>query len=294
MNITIKDNLLILSISQETDSDTIMQELQISRKKRYLLYQQGMIVKNEQTIKHCASLQNGDILVIKADQEHESIPAYDHPIKVLYEDALFLIIDKETKMLVHSDGINTDHTICNCVQHYFDKTKQNCPVRSLHRLDMETSGILLFCKFPLLQPLLDHMMETKQIHRHYLAIITGSFPEKKQIYTDPISRDRHDAHRYITHPKGKAACTKVSLVQYSKRKNRSLVRCTLESGRTHQIRVHLSAHGHPLVNDPLYGNIQKRKGRLALHSADVSFFHPLQQRMFTLHCPLPQDLKTLL
>ncbi len=294
MKLTIKEHKLNILISQETTSDALLQDLYVSKKSRYLLYQHGQIFKNQEICRHACPLHKGDILTIQRDIENDPIPSYAHPVRVLYEDELLLIIDKEPNMLVHSDGINTDHTVSNCVQHYYESTNQDCPVRPLHRLDVETSGILLFCKFPLLQPLLDHMMETKQIRRHYLAVVQGHFPKTRQIYTDPIGRDRHDARRYITHPKGKSACTKATLVTYDQIHDRSLIRCMLETGRTHQIRVHLSAHGYPLVNDPLYGTKTKKQGRLALHSAQVSFYHPLKEQTITLSCPLPEDLGLLL
>ena len=115
-----------------------------------------------------------------------------------------------------------------------------------------------------------------------------------QLYTDPIGRDRHDARRYITHPKGKPAQTSVSLVHYDPQHDRSLIRCRLFTGRTHQIRVHLASHGFPLLNDPLYGKKSRGNGRLALHSASVSLQHPLSEKPLVIECPLPQDLRLLI
>lgn len=131
-----------------------------------------------------------------------------------------------------------------------------------------------------------------EIRRSYLAVVRGCFPQKAQIYADPIGRDRHDARRMILHPKGISAWTKAVLLRYCKKKDRSLIRCTLGSGRTHQIRVHLSGHGYPLVNDPLYGGHRGNTiGRMALHSAQVSFYHPLLQQSVEINCPLPDDLE---
>ena len=152
---------------------------------------------------------------------------------VLHEDELFAIINKESGLLVHSDGNNTEHTVCNALRHHFIQSAQpHVPVRPLHRLDVGTSGILLFCKYPLLQPLLDQMMETHQIRRSYLAVVNGHFPAQRQEYRDPIGRDRHDARRMIVCRSGKPALTRVTLLRYNKKKDRSLVRCVLETGRT--------------------------------------------------------------
>lgn len=295
MKLKIEAGALQVTIQESTDSDKIMEQMHFSRKTRYLCYSQKHIYRNQQPLSQKSMLESGDLLTIIPFENDEQIAAWDHPVKILYEDELLLIVNKEAGMLVHSDGNNTNHTLCNCVRHYFDQAKQQVPVHPLHRLDVETSGILLFCKYPLLQPLLDHMMENKEIRRSYLAVVRGCFPQKAQIYTDPIGRDRHDARRMILHPKGKSAWTKAVLLRYCKKKDRSLIRCTLGSGRTHQIRVHLSGHGYPLVNDPLYGGHRGNTiGRMALHSAQVSFYHPLLQQSVEINCPLPDDLEKLM
>lgn len=294
MKLSIKENNLIIHIASPCESNALLEKLHLSRKSRYLLYSEQRITCNGQPLKHNASLKQGDVLTLQPPQPQESVLPWAHPIQVQYEDELLLVVNKEAGMLVHSDGRNTEHTLCNCVASYYQQTHQQIPVRPLHRLDVETSGILLFCKAPLLQPLLDHLMESKQISRSYLAIVHGRFPSKPQIYRDPIGRDRHDARRYLPYALGKPAMTKASLVAYDPGLQRSLIRCTLFSGRTHQIRVHLSAHGYPLLNDPLYGRSRCTQGRLALHSATLSLIHPLTQQRLSLECPLPADLKKLL
>ena len=284
---------IILQAETETDSDALLEQLHLSRKTRYFHYAQRKIMIGGRIITQKQRMSAGDALTITPIAHEERIPAWDHPLQVLYEDELFLIVNKESGMLVHSDGVNTERTLCNAVQHHYDLSAGTMPVRPLHRLDVETSGILLFCKIPLIQPLLDQMMEAHQIRRSYLAIVSGRFPAKTQRYRDPIARDRHDARRMIVHPKGKDALTSVSLLRYSQASDRSLVRCVLGSGRTHQIRVHLAHHHYPLVHDALYGR-RDGPGRLALHSAHVELWHPLRHEMLKLDCPLPADLQELI
>lgn len=294
MKLSVCEQQLHISIQEPTDCDHVLEDLHLSRKSRYLLYQERRILRNGQVVSRSMSLGREDQLVLLPTPVDEPIPIWDHPIDILYEDEVLLIVNKEPQMLVHSDGNNTSHTLCNCVAGYYARTHQDHPIRPLHRLDVETSGILLFCKCPLLQPLFDDRMKNKQIHRSYLAIVQGRFPKRAQLYTDPIGRDRHDARRYITHPKGKPAQTSVSLVHYDPQHDRSLIRCRLFTGRTHQIRVHLASHGFPLLNDPLYGKKSRGNGRLALHSASVSLQHPLSEKPLVIECPLPQDLRLLL
>ena len=297
MKLKIEAGALQVTIQESTDSDKIMEQLHFSRKTRYLCYSQKHIYRNQQPLSQKSMLESGDLLTIIPFENDEQIAAWDHPVKILYEDELLLIVNKEAGMLVHSDGNNTNHTLCNCVRHYFDQTKQQVPVHPLHRLDVETSGILLFCKYPLLQPLLDHMMENKEIRRSYLAVVRGCFPQKAQIYADPIGRDRHDARRMILHPKGKSAWTKAVLLRYCKKKDRSLIRCTLGSGRTHQIRVHMASIGHPLLGDAVYGPkkcpVKNLQGQ-TLHAMVLGFIHPRTGAYMEFEAPLPEYFSNLL
>lgn len=285
---------LCISAEVETSSDILLAQLFLSRKARYLHYAERRISCDGRLLAQDHPLHAGDTLIIDPIMPKETITPWDHPVDVLHEDELFAIINKESGLLVHSDGNNTDHTVCNALRHHFIQNAQpHVPVRPLHRLDVGTSGILLFCKYPLLQPLLDQMMKTHQIRRSYLAVVNGHFPAQRQEYRDPIGRDRHDARRMVICRSGKPALTRVTLLRYNKKKDRSLVRCVLETGRTHQIRVHLSAHGFPLIHDTLYGHGDS-SGRLALHSAHVELWHPLRQMTWQTDCSLPLELEKLM
>lgn len=295
MHLALDEHLrLCIRAEAETSSDALLAQLCLSRKTRYLHYAGRRISCNGRLLAQDHPLHAGDTLIIDPIMPEETITPWDHPVDVLHEDELFAIINKESGLLVHSDGNNTEHTVCNALRHHFIQSAQpHVPVRPLHRLDVGTSGILLFCKYPLLQPLLDQMMETHQIRRSYLAVVNGHFPAQRQEYCDPIGRDRHDARRMIVCRSGKPALTRVTLLRYNKKKDRSLVRCVLETGRTHQIRVHLSTHGFPLIHDTLYGH-GDGSGRLALHSAHVELWHPLRQMMWQTDCPLPLELEKMI
>ena len=149
---------------------------------------------------------------------------------------------------------------------------QTCYV--VHRLDMETSGLVLFAKNPFILPILNRLLEKKEISREYWALVDGRLEAKNLIFRDKIGRNRHDRRKRIVDQKnGQYAETHVTRLKLFQNKT-SLVRCRLKTGRTHQIRVHLSHHGHPILGDPLYNPHSKSK-RLMLHAFKLSFIHPL-------------------
>ena len=158
------------------------------------------------------------------------------------------------------------------LNHVSAYVNQTCYV--VHRLDKETSGLILFAKNPFILPILNRLLEKKEISREYWALVEGKIGAKELIFRDKIGRDRHDRRkRVVDFKNGQYAETHVSrLKQFQNKTN--LLRCRLKTGRTHQIRVHLSHHGLPIIGDPLYNPHSKTK-RLMLHAFKLSFIHPL-------------------
>lgn len=292
MKFELKYNTLSIETDQECTIDTILDHFQVSRKQRYLLYQKQAI-QIQKTIIHKNQNVSAHQVVsihIGTSKIDDIIPSFV-PIDVVFEDEVFLIVNKPMNLLVHSDGIHTDDTLSNRVKGYYVETNQTLCVRPIHRLDMDTTGLVVFCKIPFFQPMLDHMLEQKLIHREYDAFVKGCCKVNKKSITYPIARDRHDAKKMRISKQGKPSQTTVTTVHAGK--NYSHVHCVLGSGRTHQIRVHLSAIHYPILSDPLYGTMDSYIQRLALHAGDLTFYHPLQQATLHIHCPLPADMLEL-
>lgn len=288
----LQNHILTISITHETTMDEILQTFHIARKQRYFLYQEHLIQVNQNILSQSIKLHPNDIVEIKMKQECDHILAWHTPVNIVYEDDIFLVVNKPSGMLVHSDGNNTDHTLCNAVKAYYDETGQCHLVRPIHRLDVETSGLVLFCKEPFFQPLLDTQLSEKRIHREYQAIVQGVMEKKEWKIQIGIARDRHHSNKMRVDKNGKEAKTSVSLLQ--QHADFALVRCQLYTGRTHQIRVHLASIHHPILSDPLYGKADKRIKRCALHADQLSFPHPLTSEIITCTCDLPNDMKSLL
>lgn len=293
MKITMKYHSIQIQSEQDSDIDTLLQDLHQSKKARYLLYQNKQLYLNGNLCKQNQLItKNDEVQIHLPDETLSSIPPDFTELSICYEDELLLAVNKPSHLLVHSDGVDTSHTLCNRVQGYYLMQGITAPVRPLHRLDKETSGIVLFCKIPFFQPLLDHMMKEKQIQREYEAIVEGSIHQKKQTITYPIARDRHDARKMRVSATGKHAKTTITL-----QKNYgaySWIHARLFTGRTHQIRVHLAALKHPLLSDSLYGTPSDKIHRLALHASLLTLQHPFTNQKIQVTCEMPLDMKDLL
>ena len=288
MKLTLKYKKLYINIDTDCTTDMILEQLYQSKKNRYLLYQEGKISISKETIKQNTAVKKGDIVCIQLPEVEDDIEPDFTPIDICYEDDIFLAVNKPSTLLVHSDGTNTAHTLSNRVKAYYMQQGYQIPVRPLHRLDIETSGQVLFCKIPFFQPMLDTMLKDKKIHREYIALLQGHLPRNHMTINKPIGRDRHNAKKMRISNTGTPACTDVKPIK--KNKNFSMVHCILHTGRTHQIRVHLSSIQHPLLSDPLYGTKDTRIQRLALRAFRLKFYHPILQKELCVECTMPADI----
>lgn len=236
------------------------------------------------------SLYLGDILTID-DNEVLDIPCLDKRIDILYEDDNVLLVNKPIGIAIHSDGNeNANNTLANMVASYFKRRNLDMPVRYIHRLDYDTSGIVIFAKDILTMSYLSYLLENHKIRRDYLAFVEGVCDDEFRI-EKPIGRNRHVNGKYIVSKSGKMAITNGKTLE--KYKGRCLVRLSLETGRTHQIRVHMASIGHPLLGDKLYGGSLKLIQRQALHSYYVEFDNPITKKRIQISCKLPADMDKL-
>lgn len=216
----------------------------------------------------------------------------DKKVDVVYEDELICVVNKPKEVLVHDDG-NNEETLSDFLKSYYYESPY-ISVYPIHRLDYETSGLVVFSKSIIFQPLLDKLMSEKQIRRYYLAFVKGKLEKgEKMVIDEPIGKDRHDSRKKVVYKSGLFALTKVKSLGYIKKYDLSILRCTLDTGRTHQIRVHLQSKGLPIINDPLYGQESGLAERMGLVSDELEFFHPLKEEMVKVSIDLPNDLSKL-
>lgn len=235
------------------------------RVKKHILINQEEVHWNE-------IVKPGDVCQLAFDEEDypkKTIP-WGNPdlVQEVYQDQHLIIVNKLEGMKTHGNQPN-EIALLNHVSSYVGQT---CYV--VHRLDMETSGLVLFAKNPFILPILNRLLEKKEISREYWALVNGNISSKELVFRDKIGRDRHDRRKRIVDTKhGQYAETHVSRLKQFPNQT-TLVRCKLKTGRTHQIRVHLSHHNFPISGDPLY-NSKSKSSRLMLHAFRLSFTHPL-------------------
>ncbi len=212
----------------------------------------------------------------------------DHTLTVLYEDPFILAVHKPAPLLVHGDGTGAP-TLTDEVGRYLDGSPFPSSAQALQRLDVDTTGVVLFSKLPEFQSCFDALLSEGRMTKRYLAVVEGKFPCDVTRIDAPLGRDRHDARRMrIAQKGGQEALTCVEVLSYDSQASKSLLLVTLGTGRRHQIRVHLASLGFPIVNDPLYGNGAGLQGSLMLHCAKEAFMHPVTGQSVTVSAGWPE------
>ena len=238
-------------------------------------------------------LSEGDTLTLtlSEDESSEKIPPVNLPLHILYEDEDILVLNKPADMPIHPSLNNYENTLANAVAYYYDS--QNIPFifRCINRLDRDTTGVTMLAKNPFSAGILSEMVRNREIHREYVAIADGIFPQKEGIVDAPIGRkDGSTIEREINLETGERAITHYTVLKENKDLNCSQIKLWLETGRTHQIRVHMKHLGHPLLGDFLYNPDMTYIKRQALHSHSLTFKHPITKEPMHFVAPVPSDM----
>lgn len=214
-------------------------------------------------------------------------------LSILYEDEDIVVIDKPADMPVHPSMNHHEGTLANGLLHYYHSQNQDFTFRCINRLDKDTSGLTLVAKHLLSAGILNRMVLRKDIRRTYRAIVLGKIPQCGTIDA-PIARvEGSTIERHIDFCQGERAVTHYRRLAYDSQKDLSFVELQLETGRTHQIRVHMKYLGHPIIGDFLYCPDERFCKRQALHSAALDFLHPITKEEMHFTSPLPEDLKCI-
>lgn len=253
---------------------------------------EGLTVNGER--KHTNFLLSpADQVVISLEESSDSwwLKPTEMPLEVIYEDSDLLIVNKQPYLQVHPSRNNTDLSLANGIAWYLAQSGENTVFHCVNRLDKNTSGLTMIVKNQIAAGPYSEMVGQRKIQREYLAMVTGKAPESG-IIDAPIGRLGEDMHRIIT-PDGKPSVSHYRLVAWFPARDASLVRLKLDTGRTHQIRVHLSSIGYPILNDTLYGSESDLCIRMGLFARSVELYHPLKEDRLDVEAELPNDLNKL-
>lgn len=253
----------------------------------------GLITRNGTLVFVNERLETGDeIVVLVNEEETQSVAPEDMPLVIRHEDEDLMVIAKPAGLVVHPTGNHPAGTLANGVIAYWNKRGERRRFRAVNRLDKDTSGLLIIAKNQWAHEQFSRMQQERSLKRTYLAIAEGIMEPAAGTMEEPIGLAENSFITRQVRADGQAAVTHFRVLAHGE--GMSFVQLRLGTGRTHQIRVHMSHRGHPLAGDDLYGGARVHIGRQALHAAELAFIHPRSGEELHFREPLPEDMEQLL
>lgn len=254
----------------------------------------GSITVDENTVNVRHRLQKGETLriVFPPEERSEGMLSENIPLDVVYEDEYVVVLNKEPYMSTIPSREHPHGTVANALLYHYDQQQLQSTVHVVTRLDRDTSGLMLIAKNRFMHHLLSEQQKEKKIRRTYEALVHGIFEQHNGTIDAPIARKADSIIERTVHEDGQRAVTHFRVLERFQHISR--VELELETGRTHQIRVHMAHLGHPLLGDDLYGGERGQMDRQALHSKALRFYHPVLERELMFTAALPSDMKEVL
>ena len=263
-------------------------KLDYSRSLILKMFKDNLIRVNNKVIKPSYLVMLNDEIELPLEYKKEQdIKPLKMDLKIVYEDNDIIIINKPSGLVVHPGAGNFDNTLVNGLINYTNELSSKDKFRPgiVHRIDKDTSGLIVVAKNDLVHEKLTDMFKVHAIKRTYIALLCGVLPHDKVTIDAPIGRDIKNRKKMSVTKDGKNAITHLTVIK--RYKNYTLVKLNLETGRTHQIRVHMKYIGYPIYNDPVYNNKGDDFGQF-LHSASIDFIHPITNEKMHFDAPLPE------
>lgn len=275
--------------------DILRNELGFSKRLRAKLKNEPQLVRlNGVEAQSWIPLKTGDQVTIDFPHESSNFVAENIPLDIIYEDDDLLMLNKQAGIVCHPTKGHPGHTISNGLQHYIDTNNKEFKIRFINRLDMDTSGVLAIAKNSHSQDSVVKQMQKNRVEKKYLAVVKGIIKDDFGTIDQPIGQpDPLLVQRGVVEDGDESTTHFKVIARYPK--GYTLVELLLETGRTHQIRVHLAYLGHPIVGDHLYGESEPYLiERQALHALSLSFDHPVIGKPMVFLAPLPEDMEDLI
>ena len=287
---------IVVETNQERIDKYLSDKLDISRSIITKMINDEYILVNDKTTKASKSLKENDIIIVKDGFKIDyDIKPVKMDLDIVFEDDNVILINKPSGLTVHPGSGNYDNTLVNGLMYY---TKHLSDIGGearpgiVHRIDKDTSGLLLVAKNNKAHQILADDFANKRVKREYIALLNGVFPHNQATIDAPIGRDADNRKRMtVTKKNSKKAVTHLSVIK--RYKNHTLVKLVLDTGRTHQIRVHTKYIGYPVYNDPVYSKSYSDFGQI-LHSYSMEFIHPITNEKLQFKSELPDEFQRFL
>ena len=287
-----------VNFNNKTIKDILISRFKVSHKLLIKLKKEECVFLNDIKTHIYKTINIGDKITVNLDyvEDNSNIISKEIPLEIIYEDDWYLVINKPAGIPVHPSILHYEDSLSSGIKFYFDKIGLKKKIRPVNRIDKDTSGLVIFAKNEYIQEKLIKQMQSKEFNKEYIAIVEGIFNKKQGTISAPITRKEGSIIERCINEKGASSITHYEVIKEATLNNisYSVLRCLLETGRTHQIRVHMSYIGHPLLGDNLYGGDMTLINRQALHSSKISFVHPIYNKPVSYESPIPNDLKILL
>ncbi|NMS89105.1 RluA family pseudouridine synthase [Clostridioides difficile] len=235
----------------------------------------------------------GDLIEVKIEEEKAKFEPQDLNLQIIYDDFDIIMVNKPPFMVVHPTKSHYDKTIANGISYYIDNQKENVKIRFVNRLDMNTSGLVIVAKNAYAHHTLSIAMSENKVKKTYITVVDGIIEEDEGTINEPIYRQAEDSIKRIIDERGQVSITHYKVIE--RLKNATVLEVSLETGRTHQIRVHMAHIGHGIIGDELYGYVDENLiDRQALHAYELEFEQPRTKEKLKFKANIPKDMKELI
>ena len=266
----------------------VKNKFDVSRSKAQKLNADNLVLVNKEHKNNSYIVEENDIVELIKNKEYipSKFKSENIPLDIVYEDKDLVIINKPSGMVVHPASGNYENTLVNALIYRYNLDDTNVRSGIAHRIDKDTSGLVIVAKNDKTLELLTDMFKNKEIKKTYVAIVDGVINNKSATINAPITRDVKDRKKMMVGKDGKNSITHFYVIKTFK--NNTYISLNLETGRTHQIRVHMAYIGHPVTNDKVYGKENTSFGQY-LHASKLEFIHPITKKEMIIEAPLPEE-----
>ena len=273
--------------------EVLLDKLNFSVRSLSKMKREQSVLVNGEFKKPSANVKKGDLIEVKIDEDMANFEAQDLNLDIIYDDFDIIMVNKPPFMVVHPTKSHYNNTIANGVTDYIIKNDEKVKVRFVNRLDMNTSGLVIVAKNAYAHHTLSQDMSNNKVEKTYITVVHGIVTNDNGTINQPIYRPTEDSIKRVVDDRGQESITHYKVIE--RLKDATVLQVKLETGRTHQIRVHMNYIGHGIIGDELYGYVNEELiNRQALHAYKLDFEQPRTKERLSFEAELPKDIKNLI